>query len=100
MKALSNRQPWAGLVEHGLKSIEVRTWSTKHRGSLLICASAYKCRDDETGEYFPHGVMLAVVNLIDIRPLTRRDFLGRLYADQLYARWQGLGLGIGKTSSG
>jgi len=74
MKALSVRQPWADLIEAGLKTIEVRTWSTSHRGPLLICASAYKCRDEEEGGYLPHGVMLAVVDLVEIRPLTRRDF--------------------------
>ena len=40
----------------------------------MICASAYKCRDPETGEYFPFGVMLAVVDLVDVRPLARADF--------------------------
>jgi len=74
LKALSVRQPWAGLIAAGLKTIEVRTWATSHRGPLLICASAYKCRNEDEGGYFPHGVMLAVVDLVDIRPLARRDF--------------------------
>ena len=31
---------YATLVENGLKAIETRTWTTKHRGDLLICCSA------------------------------------------------------------
>ncbi len=77
MKALSVRQPWAGLITAGLKTIEIRTWSTSYRGPLLICASAYKFRpapdDDLPPECSPRGVALAVVNLTDIRPLTPRD---------------------------
>src|SRR5262245_16444902 len=37
--ALSIQQPWSALVVHGLKSIEIRRWSTSHRGPLLIHAS-------------------------------------------------------------
>ena len=32
MKALSVPQPWAEVIARGEKTIEVRTWSTKHRG--------------------------------------------------------------------
>jgi hypothetical protein len=39
MKALSVRQPWAGLIVAGLKDIENRTWTTRYRGPLLIHAS-------------------------------------------------------------
>lgn len=38
-KALSLRQPWAWAVVHGYKDVENRSWSTKHRGPLLIHAS-------------------------------------------------------------
>jgi uncharacterized protein (UPF0264 family) len=37
--ALSLKQPWATLLVHGLKTIEVRRWTTKHRGPLLIHAA-------------------------------------------------------------
>lgn len=37
--ALSLRQPWAWLVVHGGKTIENRSWNTKHRGVFLIHAS-------------------------------------------------------------
>ena len=41
MKALSLRQPYADLVATGRKTIELRTWKTKHRGEFYIHASKY-----------------------------------------------------------
>ena len=35
---LSIRQPWVELILSGRKSIEVRTWKTKHRGTLWLHA--------------------------------------------------------------
>ncbi len=37
--ALSIKQPWATLVVHGLKSIEIRSWPTARRGRILIHAA-------------------------------------------------------------
>jgi hypothetical protein len=37
--ALSVKQPWAALVVHGLKTIEVRRWQTARRGPILIHAA-------------------------------------------------------------
>jgi hypothetical protein len=37
--SLSIRQPWAALLVSGLKTIEVRSWLTKIRGSILIHAA-------------------------------------------------------------
>ena len=42
IKALSLLQPWATLVVIGAKKIETRSWSTPHRGRLLIHASLGK----------------------------------------------------------
>ena len=36
--ALSIRQPWIELILRGRKTIEVRTWSTRHRGGLWLHA--------------------------------------------------------------
>src|SRR5947209_16278 len=44
MYALSLKQPWATLLVHGLKTIEVRRWPTSRRGPLLIHAA--KVSDD------------------------------------------------------
>lgn len=37
--ALSIKQPWAALLVHGLKAIEIRRWSTDRRGRILIHAA-------------------------------------------------------------
>jgi hypothetical protein len=37
--ALSLKQPWAALLAHGLKTIEIRTWPTRQRGRVLIHAA-------------------------------------------------------------
>jgi hypothetical protein len=37
--ALSLKQPWATLLAHGRKSIEVRRWPTARRGRVLIHAA-------------------------------------------------------------
>jgi hypothetical protein len=39
MYALSIKQPWAALLVHGYKSIEVRSWPTARRGSVFIHAA-------------------------------------------------------------
>jgi hypothetical protein len=39
MHALSLKQPWATLLAHGRKSIEVRNWPTPRRGRILIHAA-------------------------------------------------------------
>jgi hypothetical protein len=45
MKALSIQQPWAGLIITGWKDCENRTWTTKYRGPLAICASKIMYED-------------------------------------------------------
>jgi hypothetical protein len=37
--ALSLKQPWAALLAHGRKTIEVRRWPTARRGRILIHAA-------------------------------------------------------------
>lgn len=76
MKTIVLRQPWASLVAEGEKTIELRTWSTKHRGPLLIVAGrgvdhADAKRLRRTRE--PAGVTLCVVDLVDVREATRAD---------------------------
>jgi len=39
MKAISMWEPWASLVRTGAKRLETRSWSTRYRGPLLICAA-------------------------------------------------------------
>ena len=66
MKALSIRQPWANLIAAGDKTIEVRPWPTKYRGPLLIVSAKRPAVP-------PAGCALAVVNLVDCRPMTQAD---------------------------
>jgi hypothetical protein len=42
--ALSLKQPWATLLAHGIKTMEIRKWPTTHRGHVLIHAA--KIADD------------------------------------------------------
>lgn len=42
MFAISLLQPWASLVTMGVKTVETRSWSTRHRGPILIHASKGK----------------------------------------------------------
>lgn len=39
MRAISLWEPWASLIRTGAKTWETRSWETKYRGRLLICAS-------------------------------------------------------------
>jgi hypothetical protein len=81
MKALSIRQPWANLIAAGHKTIETRTWSTKYRSELLICAS--KTVDvpaakllavlSPTIKINPAGMALCVADLVDCRPMRVSD---------------------------
>ena len=66
MKALSVKQPWANLIADGKKTIETRTWATKHRGLLLIVSS-------KRPNISPAGSAVAIVNVVDCRPMTRAD---------------------------
>ena len=78
MKALSVRQPYAWLIVSGNKDIENRTWSTRHRGILIIHAS--QTVNNEALTYFrkefhkagfefpqelPTGALVGVVTLTD-----------------------------------
>ncbi len=65
-KALSLKQPWANLVASGKKTIETRKWSTKYRGDLVICSS-------KNPKIEPAGFALCIVELYDIRMMTRHD---------------------------
>ncbi len=72
-KALSVRQPWASLIVCGLKTIEVRTWSTSYRGPLYIHAA--KSLDEMAMNRFqlespPTGALLGTVKLVKVEPFT------------------------------
>ena len=64
MLCLTIRQPWAAAVLAGLKAVENRSWSTRHRGPLLIHA-ARRGRGDPTDDGLAYGALLGVVELLD-----------------------------------
>lgn len=68
MKALSIDPDFAMCVALGEKTIEFRTWATKHRGDLLVCSTK---RPSDVGS--PRGFALGVVDLVDVRPFRRKD---------------------------
>lgn len=39
MKALSIKQPWAGLTIAGIKNVENRTWKTSYRGLIAVVST-------------------------------------------------------------
>jgi uncharacterized protein (UPF0264 family) len=51
--ALSLKQPWATLLAHGLKTIEVRSWATRLRGPLLIHAARIPDDRPEAWKHVP-----------------------------------------------
>lgn len=54
--ALSIKQPWASLIVHGLKTIEVRAWPTARRGRILIHAARVSDGRDEGWQMLPPQV--------------------------------------------
>lgn len=86
MKALSLWQPWASAVANGAKCVETRSWSTTYRGLLAIHAAQKDDRhlrracladsnvraalniDRGVNPDLPRGVIIAVVELVDVRP--------------------------------
>lgn len=81
MKAISVQQPFAFEIMSGMKTIEVRTWDTLHRGDLLICSSgkpAFAREDmeemeEEYGCTFRYGQALCLVRLVEVRPVRAGD---------------------------
>lgn len=75
MKALSVRQPWATLIAQGKKTIEIRSWPTRHRGPLAIVASKSISRDGvaQWGIREPRGVVVCVVDVLEVRPWRAGD---------------------------
>lgn len=80
--ALSIKQPWATLLAHGLKTIEVRSWSTKRRGPILLHAASIPDNRPEAWRRLPEelaeharllGGIIGAGNLIDCLPYQDRD---------------------------
>ena len=57
--ALSLKQPWAALLAHGLKTVEVRRWPTAHRGRVLIHAARVPDERPEAWSHVPPELLEA-----------------------------------------
>lgn len=77
VRGLSLWEPWASLMAVGAKRIETRSWETKYRGPVLICASARRVdhrllSESEYGALFAEtlrpGYALVLVDLVDCCP--------------------------------
>jgi hypothetical protein len=72
VKGLSVKQPWAGFIADGRKTIETRTWKTDYRGPLLICASARRderaCQASDPPICRVFAAALAIVEVVEQGP--------------------------------
>jgi hypothetical protein len=57
MKALTIKNPWAGLILLGMKDVENRTWKTDYRGKLLIHSSKSKKDLRENEDYIARNIL-------------------------------------------
>jgi hypothetical protein len=82
MKALSVRQPWAELIVQGKKTLELRSWTVKYRGPLVIHAS----QTIERAACLEHGIspdgvttgaVIGVVDLVMVERLDEGSFAAR-----------------------
>lgn len=71
MKALSIHAPYATAIAGNEKTIEVRSWQTKHRGDLLICSSSKIV--DGWDRFLPVGHAIAIVDLTNCRNFIKSD---------------------------
>jgi hypothetical protein len=99
VKAISLWEPWASYMGLELKTIETRSWPTKHRGDLLICAALRKV--DGSAEALMgalsivpelhHGLAVCVVELCDCVPVEQvRHRIGKTelaLGDYSNGRW-------------
>lgn len=87
MLTLTVRNPWADLIASGRKRIENRSWSTSHRGIVLIHAgvSRIDCGDNYQSESF--GKIVAAVTLSKI-----------ITIDELRANHESLGISRGEVA--
>jgi hypothetical protein len=75
MKVLTVRQPWAGLIAHGFKDIENRTWTPDlqrferfgiHAGLAFDHACPWDSPDDCPRLCRARGLVIATVRLVDV----------------------------------
>lgn len=97
IRAITVQQPWASLIASGRKTIELRTWPTRHRGPLLIHSASRVSPDlreyvDE--RLMPLSTMLAVVELADVRPSGPDDGPPACITERFWHEWWTPGAGL------
>jgi (5-formylfuran-3-yl)methyl phosphate synthase len=85
-QALSIKQPWAAMVVHGFKTIEIRRWSTRHRGRVLIHAARISDSRPESWARLPRhcedaarlgGGIVGEAELVECRVYKTREAFAR-----------------------
>lgn len=73
MRCLSVRQPWPELIARGVKTLEIRSWSTRYRGPLLIVSGVARHALGPADVDGPRGCTICLVDLVDVREATPAD---------------------------
>ncbi|MDO8537145.1 MAG: Ada metal-binding domain-containing protein [bacterium] len=77
MKCLSVHQPWADLEADGIRSLEIRCWSTNYRGPLLIHAGL-KIEKKECERLGRNpgatGAIIGIVDLVGIKQVSAKEW--------------------------
>lgn len=77
--AISIRQPWAELILLGRKTIEVRSWTTPHRGALFLHTGAKPAKDainlfPELGE-LTLGSFIGTMEIVSVEAFTQSSWI-------------------------
>lgn len=80
MKALSIYPSFAMNIVAGIKTVEVRSWSTKYRGDIMICSTARKVHDTIPSH------ALGIVTLKDVVPLKKEHLEAALLYPEDYEK--------------
>jgi hypothetical protein len=74
MLSISIKQPWCELIASGLKTLEHRPWSIKHRGDLLV-VSARAVPPLHQHQDLPRGCAICIVTVTDCIPVGPKEFV-------------------------
>lgn len=94
MKALTLWQPWATGIAIGAKTIETRSWSTKHRGLLAIHASTRTEVEDRKRLLpdevctLPVGAVIAIVNVTNVFRMTAENIRATNEKEKAWGDWR------------